>query len=89
MGQKNILKKTGINKKTIVDPQRDWLYGELFNWANEILNESKEVLKEFYNFDILIQNILNEKIIWEQNREGNTGAFMQAINLSILLNKNL
>ena len=36
-----------------------------------------------------IQNIFNERDIWENQRIGNSGAFMQAINLAILLNKNL
>ena len=36
-----------------------------------------------------MKNIFNERDIWENQRTGNSGAFMQAINLAILLNKNL
>jgi len=89
MVSKKILELSGTQKKTIVDPQRDWLYGDLFEWANDLLNESKLILSDFYNFDTLIKNIHNERDIWKNERTGNSGAFMQAINLAILLNKNL
>tara|TARA_A100001388_G_C28773652_1_gene505636 strand:+ start:118 stop:1992 length:1875 start_codon:yes stop_codon:yes gene_type:complete len=89
MGSKDVLDLSGSQKKTIVDPQRDWLYGDLFEWSLELLNESKEVLSKFYKFDTLINNLLEERIIWNQYRKGNSGAFMQAINLAILLNNDL
>lgn len=89
MGQKNIIDIIGIQKKTIVDPQRDWLYKDLFNWSMDILHESKDILNEFYKFDKLISNLKEEKILWENHKKGNSGSFMQALNLAILLNKKL
>ena len=89
MGQKNIIDIIGIQKKTIVDPQRDWLYKDLFNWSMDILHESKNILNEFYKFDKLISNLKEEKILWENHKKGNSGSFMQALNLAILLNKKL
>ena len=89
MGSKNVLDLSGTQKKTIVDPQRNWLYGDLFEWSFELLNESREVLSKFYKFDVLIQNILEERRIWNNYRKGNSGAFMQALNLAVLLNNDL
>ena len=89
MARKDIMNIIGSKKKTIVDPQREWLYKDLFNWSLDILHESKHILKEFYKFDQLISNIKEAKNIWENERKGNSGPFMQALNLSILLNKSL
>ena len=89
MANKNIIDIVGKKKRTIVDPQRDWLYIDLFNWCLDILHESKEILKSFYKFDILIKNIHDERDSWIKDKKGNSGPFMQALNLAILLNKSL
>tara|TARA_B100000963_G_C22613563_1_gene666116 strand:+ start:545 stop:2419 length:1875 start_codon:yes stop_codon:yes gene_type:complete len=89
MANKNIIDIVGKKKRTIVDPQRDWLYIDLFDWCLDILHESKEILKSFYKFDILIKNIHDERDSWIKDKKGNSGPFMQALNLAILLNKSL
>tara|TARA_Y100000287_G_scaffold185535_1_gene189068 strand:+ start:991 stop:2850 length:1860 start_codon:yes stop_codon:yes gene_type:complete len=86
MGNLKALNIAGSHKKTIVDPQRDWLYGELFSWGIELIMNSKEKLKEYYKFDNLLKNLNKEKVKWANLKQGNSGAFMQAINLAVLLN---
>ncbi len=85
MASKDILDLTGINKKTIVDPQREWFYNDLFDWLLEIIYNSKDELSRYYKFEILIKNIFEEKENWNKYKKGNSGPFMQAINLAILL----
>ncbi len=86
MGNVKALNIAGSHKKTIVDPQRDWLYGELFPWAIELILNSKEKIQEYYKVENLLNNLNFEKEKWANSRQGNSGAFMQAINLAVLLN---
>ena len=68
MGSKKVLNLSGTQKKTIVDPQRDWLYGELFEWAKDLLNESKEFLSIYYDFDLLIKILCKNEIIGKRKK---------------------
>ena len=86
MGNPKALNLCGKNKKTIVDPQREWLYGDLFNWGIELILGNKSKLEEFYEVETLLENLQNQKEKWHREKKGNSGSFMQAINLAILIN---
>ncbi len=85
VGNKKALNHAGINKKTIVDPQREWLYGDLFKWGIDLILDNKNRLEEYYEIETLLENLSKEKELWKTKKIGNSGSFMQAINLAILL----
>ena len=61
-------------KKYVSDPQTVWLKNELFDWAYQKLNESKDIYNEIYKKDDLLKyfkrfkkdsKLQNSNLIWQ------------------------
>ena len=75
-------------KKTIVDPQRDWLFGPLFQQCVDRIFSS-EYISPYICLDKAYQTVLSARSMWEAKRIGNSGFLMQLLNLSVLLDPSL
>ena len=73
-------------KKTIVDPQREWLFGELFPWALAKITSCPQIF-DYVDRSITIETLHQQRDRWHRTKQGNSGFLMQLLSLSCLFSR--